>query len=139
MAAGVAPPRLPPSPSPRSSGRALPRAAVPSRVVLAFVPGIALRVPAAASGPRSGARRRPLRPAGPLPCALGLGPALQLRAGLALHAGQTTYSRAAAGRLRQTDRQACSALPGDPRCRRRPPRATDGLRPAAIWAQPGSI
>lgn len=54
-----------------------------------------------------------MRPAGPLPCTLGLGPALQLRAWLPLHAGRTTHSPAAAGRLRQTDRQACSAVPGD--------------------------
>ncbi|XP_014635336.1 PREDICTED: CAAX box protein 1-like [Ceratotherium simum simum] len=64
------PPAAPPPPLP-SSRRDLPRALVPSRVVLAFVPGIALQVPAAAAGPRSGARRRPLWPARPLPCTLG--------------------------------------------------------------------
>lgn len=56
--------------------------------MLAFVPGIAPQVPAAA-GPGSGARRRPLPPARPLPCGLGLCPGLQLRAGLPLHTGQT--------------------------------------------------
>ena len=45
IATGVLPP-CPPSPS---GGRDLPRARVPSRVVLAFVPGIALQIPAAAT------------------------------------------------------------------------------------------
>lgn len=45
IATGVLPP-CPPSPS---GGRDLPRARVPSRVVLAFVPGIALQIPAAAA------------------------------------------------------------------------------------------
>lgn len=60
--------------------------------MLAFVPGIALQVPAVAAGPRSGARRRRrrrLRPARPLSCTLGLCPGLQLRAGLPLRSGQT--------------------------------------------------
>ncbi|EAX11737.1 hCG14613, isoform CRA_a, partial [Homo sapiens] len=58
------PPSAPPSPSSR---RDVPCAPVPSRVVLAFVPGIALQAPAAAPGPHSRARcLRPLLPAQPL-------------------------------------------------------------------------
>lgn len=132
----AAPP--PPSPSPRSSGRALPRAAVPSRVVLAFVPGIALQGPAAAAGPRSGARHSPQRPAGPLPrSTLGLGPALQLRAGLPLHAGPTTHSLAASGRLHQTDRQACGAAPGRPALR--PPSPPHRTPPTDCGLQPSGL
>uniref|UniRef100_A0A673V906 Uncharacterized protein n=1 Tax=Suricata suricatta TaxID=37032 RepID=A0A673V906_SURSU len=84
---------LSPWPPLRWPGRAVPRAAVPSRVVLAFVPGIALQVPAAAaeSAPQVCAA------AGPLPYStLGLGPALQLQAGLPLHARPTTHSQATA-------------------------------------------
>uniref|UniRef100_A0A8D2IGG1 Uncharacterized protein n=1 Tax=Urocitellus parryii TaxID=9999 RepID=A0A8D2IGG1_UROPR len=108
---GALPPRRPPHSlasslaSPRS-----PCAAVPSRVVLAFVPGIALQAPAAAAtGPRSGAGPRPVLPAQPLPCPFGRCPVLQPHAGWApLHTGHTTHSRppvaAAAG--------AWSAIPG---------------------------
>uniref|UniRef100_K7C4U7 Family with sequence similarity 127, member A n=1 Tax=Pan troglodytes TaxID=9598 RepID=K7C4U7_PANTR len=92
------PPGSPPAPSLRASlppsRRDVPCAPVPSRVVLAFVPGIALQAPAAAPGPHSGASRRPLLPASqPLPCTFGRCPALQLQAGLLLHTGQTTHCR----------------------------------------------
>uniref|UniRef100_A0A7N9CFA0 Uncharacterized protein n=1 Tax=Macaca fascicularis TaxID=9541 RepID=A0A7N9CFA0_MACFA len=72
-----------------------PPAPVPSRVVLAFVPGIAFQAPAAAPGPHSGAGcLHPLVPAQPLPCTFGRRPALQLhKAGLLLHTGQPTHSR----------------------------------------------
>ena len=45
------------------------------------------------SAPDSSCCRRPLGSARPLPCTLGLGPALQLRAGLLLPTGQTTHTR----------------------------------------------
>uniref|UniRef100_A0A2I3SV47 Retrotransposon Gag like 8A n=1 Tax=Pan troglodytes TaxID=9598 RepID=A0A2I3SV47_PANTR len=81
----------PPLGSPQAR-RDVPCAPVPSRVVLAFVPGIALQAPAAAPGPHSGARcLRPLDPAPP--CTFGRCPALQVQAGLLLHTGQTTHSR----------------------------------------------
>uniref|UniRef100_A0A2I3S485 Uncharacterized protein n=1 Tax=Pan troglodytes TaxID=9598 RepID=A0A2I3S485_PANTR len=72
-----------PPPGSPPARRDVPCAPVPSRVVLAFVPGIALQAPAAAPGPHSGASRRPLLPASqPLPCTFGRCPALQLQAGL---------------------------------------------------------
>lgn len=101
IATGVLPP-CPPSPS---GGRDLPRARVPSRVVLAFVPGIELQVPAAAAA---------LGPLRPLPCTLGLGPALQLQAGLLLPTGQTTHT----GPLPTAPPPA--RLPGPPRGGQRP-------------------
>lgn len=71
----VAQPRRPPrapsrraSPVPHLRVAALsPRARVPSRVVLAFVPGIALQVPAASAASRPGADRPPPSRAGPAP------------------------------------------------------------------------
>uniref|UniRef100_A0A2K5PC03 Uncharacterized protein n=1 Tax=Cebus imitator TaxID=2715852 RepID=A0A2K5PC03_CEBIM len=77
--------------------RDVPCTPVPSRVVLASVPGIMLQAAAAAPGSHSRAscrcRRRPLLSAQPLPCTSGCCPALQLhKAGLLLHTGQTTHS-----------------------------------------------
>lgn len=45
------------------------------------------------SAPGSSCCSRPLGSARPLPCTLGLGPALQLQAGLLLPTGQTTHTR----------------------------------------------
>ena len=60
--------------------------------MLAFVPGIALQVPAAAATRPSPEAAASFAPARPLPCTLGLGPALQLQAGLLLPTGQTTHT-----------------------------------------------
>uniref|UniRef100_K7BYT4 Family with sequence similarity 127, member A n=1 Tax=Pan troglodytes TaxID=9598 RepID=K7BYT4_PANTR len=95
------PPGSPPAPSLRASlppsRRDVPCAPVPSRVVLAFVPGIALQAPAAAPGPHSGAGcLRPLVPAQPLPCTFGRCPALQLhKAELLLHTDRPLTAAAA--------------------------------------------
>uniref|UniRef100_A0A8C0XTD2 Uncharacterized protein n=1 Tax=Castor canadensis TaxID=51338 RepID=A0A8C0XTD2_CASCN len=88
----------------------------PARVVLAFVPGIALQAPAAAAaGPRSGARRRrPVLPARPLPCTLGRCPGPQLQAGLALHTGHTTHGRPLSAAPAMPP--ACISLPTHLRC-----------------------
>uniref|UniRef100_A0A9L0JHJ7 Uncharacterized protein n=1 Tax=Equus asinus TaxID=9793 RepID=A0A9L0JHJ7_EQUAS len=129
------PPATPPPPLP-SSRRDVPRAPVPSRVVLAFVPGIALQVPAAAAGPRSGAcRRRPLWPARPLPCTLGS--ACAPAASWAPVTLWTDHSQPAP----LPDSRACIDVPRDLRCRRHhhPPHPTDRLQPPAIWTHPGGV
>ncbi|XP_054937586.1 CAAX box protein 1-like, partial [Physeter macrocephalus] len=143
---GVLPPRLPqPSPSGR---RDLPRARAPSRVVLAFVPGIALQVPAAAAaaGPGSGAAAALSGQPGPSPAHSDSVVRSSCKPGSCYTADRPPSARPL------PDSQARMQVPRDLRCRRRrhrrhrhrhrhrhPPHPADSLQPSAVWTRPGGV
>ncbi|XP_059766455.1 CAAX box protein 1-like, partial [Balaenoptera ricei] len=147
---GVLPPRLPrPSPSGR---RDLPRARVPSRVVLAFVPGIALQVPAAAAaGPGSGAAAalslsgQP----GPSPAHLASVVRSSCKPGSCYTPDRPPSARPLPTARPLPDSQARMQVPRDLRCRcrrhrhrhrhRHPPHPAYSLQPSAVWTRPGGV
>lgn len=126
------------NPSLTSSLRDVPRAPVPSRAVLAFVPGIAPGT--CCCGWASPWSPPPPSPASrPLPRTLGLRAALQLQTGPLLHIGHTTRSSAAANRPLPDD-QAWVRVPRPALPLLSPPSASaDRLQPPAIWTRPEGI
>ncbi|XP_057393681.1 CAAX box protein 1-like, partial [Balaenoptera acutorostrata] len=93
----------------------------------------------------SGRRPLPLGPARPLPCTLGLGRALQLQAGLLLHADRPPSARPLPTARPLPDSQARMQVPRDLRCRcrrhrhRHPPHPAYSLQPSAVWTRPGGV
>ncbi|XP_032476872.1 CAAX box protein 1-like [Phocoena sinus] len=141
----VLPPRLPP-PSP-SRRRDLPRARVPSRVVLAFVPGIALQVPAAAAaaGPGSGAAAALSGQPGPSPAQLDSVLRSSCKPGSCYTPDRPPSTRLLPTARPLPDSQAHMQVLRDLRCRcrrhrhRHPPHPADGLQPSAVWTRPGGV
>ncbi|XP_059943183.1 CAAX box protein 1-like, partial [Mesoplodon densirostris] len=143
---GVLPPRLPP-PSP-SGRRDLPHARVPSRVVLAFVPGIALQVPAAAAaGPGSGAAVALSGQPGPSPAHLDSVVRSSCKLGSCYTPDRPPSARPLPTARPLPHSWARMQVPRDLRCRcrcrrhrhRHPPHPADSLQPSAVWTRPGGV
>ena len=115
---GVGPPRQSPPPrSPQASSRR-----VPPHLRVAAISPCSCPLPRSAcfcsrnSAPGSSCCSRPLGSARPLPCTLGLGPALQLQAGLLLPTGQITHTRPLPTARPLPDSQARLGVARDLRC-----------------------